>query len=369
MAEIKDLSATDASNSGAAANAGFPEGMSPADLNNAARALEGMLARWFKDGNGTLTTGGSADTYTLTPNRTVTAYADGDCYLIEMNATNTGASTINVSAVGAKSIVTPSGSALAAGELTSGGRYLISYDGTNFQLIGAVSDGAISNARIRDSAGLSVIGRAANSTGDVADITAGTDAYVLRRSGTSIAFGTVATGGIADDAVTYAKIQDVSATSRILGRVTAGSGVVEELTGTQAGTIIGAASDTASGVVELATADESRTGTSTALAMAPGYFAGHKSLGEEGYYTFPGGFTIQWGRYATSIAAQTAITFPVAFTTIYTVVAAPLMDSTTVVDVAFGVDPDTISTTGFEFYVNTTLGDGFSWIAIGLKTS
>ena len=346
MAEIKDLSATDASNSGAAANAGFPEGMSPADLNNAARALEGMLARWFKDGNGTLTTGGSADTYTLTPNRTVTAYADGDCYLIEMNATNTGASTINVSAVGAKSIVTPSGSALAAGELTSGGRYLISYDGTNFQLIGAVSDGAISNARIRDSAGLSVIGRAANSTGDVADITAGTDAYVLRRSGTSIAFGTVATGGIADDAVTYAKIQDVSATSRILGRVTAGSGVVE-----------------------LATADESRTGTSTALAMAPGYFAGHKSLGEEGYYTFPGGFTIQWGRYATSIAAQTAITFPVAFTTIYTVVAAPLMDSTTVVDVAFGVDPDTISTTGFEFYVNTTLGDGFSWIAIGLKTS
>ena len=35
---------------------------------------------------------------------------------------------------------------------------------------------------------------------------------------------------IADDAVTYAKIQDVSATDRLLGRDTAGAGVVEELT-------------------------------------------------------------------------------------------------------------------------------------------
>lgn len=57
-------------------------------------------------------------------------------------------------------------------------------------------------------AGLSVIGRSANTTGQSAAITAGTDAYVLRRSGTSIGFGQVATGGIADDAVTNAKIAD-----------------------------------------------------------------------------------------------------------------------------------------------------------------
>lgn len=37
---------------------------------------------------------------------------------------------------------------------------------------------------------------------------------------------------IADDAVTYAKIQDVSATDRILGRDSAGAGVVEEITPT-----------------------------------------------------------------------------------------------------------------------------------------
>ena len=40
----------------------------------------------------------------------------------------------------------------------------------------------------------------------------------------------VATGNIADDAVTYAKIQNVSATNRILGRDSSGAGVIEEIT-------------------------------------------------------------------------------------------------------------------------------------------
>jgi len=45
----------------------------------------------------------------------------------------------------------------------------------------------------------------------------------------------VASVGIADSAVTYAKIQDVSATNRLLGRASAGAGVVEEITCTAAG--------------------------------------------------------------------------------------------------------------------------------------
>ena len=87
---------------------------------------------------------------------------------------------------------------------------------------------SVGNTHIRQSSGLSVIGRAANTTGNVADITAGSDGQVLRRSGTSLAFGQVGTLGIADDAVTYAKIQNVTS-SRILGRSTAGSGDVEEI--------------------------------------------------------------------------------------------------------------------------------------------
>lgn len=45
---------------------------------------------------------------------------------------------------------------------------------------------------------------------------------------------------IDNDVVTYAKIQNVSATSRILGRVTAGAGDIEELTASQVNAMLGA---------------------------------------------------------------------------------------------------------------------------------
>lgn len=66
----------------------------------------------------------------------------------------------------------------------------------------------VTNSKIRYSAGLSVIGRSANTSGTVADITAGTDGHVLRRSGTAVGFGQIATAGIADDAVTPAKLSE-----------------------------------------------------------------------------------------------------------------------------------------------------------------
>ena len=95
----------------------------------------------------------------------------------------------------------------------------------------AIADNAVTNTDIRDSGALSVIGRSANSSGDPADITTtAASAAVLRESGSTLGFGTIATAGIADDAVTYAKIQDVAVSDRILGRDTAGAGIIEELT-------------------------------------------------------------------------------------------------------------------------------------------
>lgn len=51
----------------------------------------------------------------------------------------------------------------------------------------------------------------------------------------TIAALAVTTGKIANDAVTYAKMQDVSATDKVLGRSTAGAGDVEEIACTAAG--------------------------------------------------------------------------------------------------------------------------------------
>ena len=58
---------------------------------------------------------------------------------------------------------------------------------------GAISIAAngVTNSLFRQSAALSVVGRSANSTGDVADMAAASDHQILRRSGTSLGFGAV----------------------------------------------------------------------------------------------------------------------------------------------------------------------------------
>ncbi|NBW33866.1 MAG: hypothetical protein EBR30_02305 [Cytophagia bacterium] len=56
---------------------------------------------------------------------------------------------------------------------------------------GKLADNAVTDSKFRQSTALSVVGNASNSTANVADIAAGSDHQVLRRSGTSIAFGAV----------------------------------------------------------------------------------------------------------------------------------------------------------------------------------
>jgi hypothetical protein len=140
-------------------------------------------------------------------------------------------------------------------------------------------------------AGLSLLGRSANSTGVLDMITCASDGGVFRRSGTTVACGTiaaatsvtglatVATSGLASDltgtlaagrlpaltgdvtssagsatttiataAVSLAKMADL-ATARFVGRTTAGTGVPEALTGTQATAMLDAATTSLPGLM------------------------------------------------------------------------------------------------------------------------
>lgn len=131
---------------------------------------------------------------------------------------------------------------------------------------------AVTDAKFRQSGALSVVGRSANSTGNVADIAAGSDHQVLRRSGTTLAFGTVATDGLADGAVTFAKMQDIT-TARVLGRTTASTGDIEELTISGTGSVAMTASPTFTGTVGGAAGNFTGNfvvgGTLAAYAAAP----------------------------------------------------------------------------------------------------
>jgi hypothetical protein len=158
-----------------------------------------------------------------------------------------------------------------------------------------IDNDVVTDAKLRNSAATSVIGRAGSGTGDPADIAATVDSHVLQRSGGALVWANLGTATLLNDAVTYAKIQNVTqqrilgrqtgingdctelsalpfalfggdvtspadsnvltigndtvtyakmqnvtATSRFLGRITTGAGDPEELTGTQATTLLDA---------------------------------------------------------------------------------------------------------------------------------
>lgn len=59
----------------------------------------------------------------------LTAYVDGMKFRFEPTVTNTGASTLNIDSVGAKAIVSISGTAMASGDLVAGNVYMLEYLG------------------------------------------------------------------------------------------------------------------------------------------------------------------------------------------------------------------------------------------------
>lgn len=88
--------------------------------------------------------------------------------------------------------------------------------------------GAVGDADLRNSAALSVIGRAANSIGAPADMAASSDGFVLRRSGTALGFGALAAGAFADNTVAAARLA-ASASDVFFGRDSASAGAGEEI--------------------------------------------------------------------------------------------------------------------------------------------
>lgn len=167
--------------------------------------------------------------------------------------------------------------------------------------IWTIDNNAVTDAKIRQSAGLSVIGRSANSTGNVADITAASDHQVLRRFGTSIGFGAI----------------NLASTNAVTGVLPIGNidtGTIKHITSRRTGvapTIYPGATaiiDTA-GRVRYAEAVRNNLGShngvtdTTAFGGAAAYFKGDNALIAPSNYLFEPGnqsFTIAaWARLST----------------------------------------------------------------------
>jgi hypothetical protein len=132
-AEIDSLDAVDASNT-----ARFPENMSPGAVNDGARALEGIVARWSQDESCSIASAGSSSVWTLSATRTLTGYYDGLKMCFDAHTANDGSVTLNVDSLGAVTVKKENDENLAAGDIETGMKVEVVYDGTNFQLLSPV---------------------------------------------------------------------------------------------------------------------------------------------------------------------------------------------------------------------------------------
>ncbi|MCP5087937.1 MAG: hypothetical protein GY952_14180 [Rhodobacteraceae bacterium] len=158
--------------------------------------------------------GGTADAITATLAMYLgSSNVEGMSVSCTLAATNTATSvTFNLNGIGAATVLRRDGAAPAIGELLINTVRTFTFDGTNWIISGGViANDSVSTAKIID------------------------DAVTTAK----IVNDAVTTAKIVNSAVTLAKLANI-ATARFIGRTTAGTGVPEALTGTQATALLNA---------------------------------------------------------------------------------------------------------------------------------
>lgn len=181
-------SKTAASNNSADSAVNWAEGQPPSSVNDSARGMMAATAKWRDDLNGSIATTGTSTAYVAASNQGFASLAAGIEITCQFDEDCGATVTLNVDTLGAKPLRSAAGVELVAGAIKAGSIHRATYATTN--------------------------------SGE----------WILHDvNPTIIAAGQVVTASITDKNVTYAKIQDVTATSRVLGRKTSGAGVTEEL--------------------------------------------------------------------------------------------------------------------------------------------
>ena len=124
---IEDWSTTAGSNT-TVGGISIAEGTFARNLNDGIRAVMSDVASWRDATNGVKITTGSSNAYVLSSGLSLAALAQKVRVTFEANHTNTGASTLALDGLSATDIRRVDGTALTAGDITSGGIYDVAYE-------------------------------------------------------------------------------------------------------------------------------------------------------------------------------------------------------------------------------------------------
>ncbi|RWQ21581.1 hypothetical protein [Mesorhizobium sp.] len=231
-----------------------------------------MMARnaeLLGDIGGALTAGGTADALTVTANSGFTAYANGQVLALKIATDNTGAATLNVNGIGAKSIrkmLSSGESALTGAELQATGIYILMYQ-----------------SALNAAAGAWLL---LNPTMDLS-------AYVTLTGVQTLTNKTLTSPAINTPTITGGSGSAMTLTTPTMtgGSWTGGTDLAIADGGTGASTAVAAftaikqaASTTATGVVELATAAEVAAGTDTARVPSVSTMGDHQGVAKAWVY-------------------------------------------------------------------------------------
>jgi hypothetical protein len=224
---------------------------------------------------------GSGNAYVVTMPNTRVVNGTGDVVAFLATHTSTNTATLQVDGIPPVTIYRFDGTVSQAGDLTDGFFYELRYDSVNTRFV------IVSPAVFTVPAAL-VYGNPTATVGTTA--VNGVAASVLRSDSAPALNLTISptwTGThtfsnipvVPNDSFTYAKLQNVSATSRFLGRITSGAGDIEELTGTQATTLLDTFTSGLKGLVPLS------GGGSVNFLRADGTFVYAAQLGDSPTWT------------------------------------------------------------------------------------
>lgn len=112
----------------------FPEGMSPAAVNDGTRGMMAAAAKFRDDVSGAIVTGGTSTAYTVASYQgfDTLAHLDGKVIAFTPHTTNgANGSSLNIDGLGVKPILTAPGVGLPGGVLVAGTPYAVVYNNTD----------------------------------------------------------------------------------------------------------------------------------------------------------------------------------------------------------------------------------------------
>ena len=172
------ISPTDASN-GSGTCPSWLGSAAPSTLDDAGRCLQGAIAREWENRSFAITSTGSANAYVVAYTVAPAAYRSGQVYSFITNFTITGTATVNINSLGAKTIkkdVAGVLTALASGDMASGQFVMLAYNGTDMIWVnwqGGAASGSITASGYTQTTAR-MLGRTTAATGAIEEITVST---------------------------------------------------------------------------------------------------------------------------------------------------------------------------------------------------